>query len=124
MISVVRQESMEDPNPYSPTSSQTLDSTSPSVHLIRLRFWCGVAIPVSLVVGILLTVIGIMLAFHRVAETTSINPGQLARDIRNSLAYSAIGILGSTLAIAVRLCASALLRRKEHMPSQRLRNGV
>jgi biopolymer transport protein ExbB/TolQ len=110
----VRRLNMEESNPYAPPT-ETANTRISQSRLSRLRFWSAVAIPVSLITGLFFTIVGIMGAFSRMAQHTSINPGQISGEIRDSLAYSAIGILVSGVAIGVRLWSTTALRRNSNL---------
>ena len=75
---------MLDTNPYATTTKAEISRDCSDIRCLRIRWAAGVLIPLSLLIGALGTVFGLMRSFGRLAETTSINPSQIARDISNS----------------------------------------
>ena len=104
---------MLDKNPYATTTNAVIPRYCSDIRCLRIRWAAGVLIPLSLLTGALGTVFGLMRSFGRLAETTSVNPSQLASDISNSLMVGVIAILIAGIAFCVWLWVSFVIRRKK-----------
>ena len=77
----------------------------------RVRWAAAVLMPLSIIIGALGVVFGFMHAFGRVAESTSISPSDLAKDVSDSLMIGFIAILFCGGAFGVWLWTSLAIRR-------------
>jgi hypothetical protein len=104
---------MADSNPYSsPTAGRQQTSTNGAI-LRRVRLASALVIPLAIVSGVLMAVIGMMRSFDSLAKTDSVEPSQLAGDISTSLSIGAISIPIAIAAFAIWLWATLVLRKRD-----------
>lgn len=88
-------------NPYEPAHavSPTPQQPRPGRRLV----WAGVALLAVAAIGVLISVLGMMLAFDTVARSNSVNPSGLAQGIKwatiPSLAALPLGVAGIVLIV-------------------------
>ncbi|TWT72665.1 MotA/TolQ/ExbB proton channel family protein [Crateriforma conspicua] len=104
---------MKDTSPYfTPPSGHKQDLTDGAL-LRRVRLVTALIIPLAIVGGVFMTVIGMMRSFDALAKAESVEPSQLAGDISTSLSIGAISIPIAIVAFAIWLWATLRLRKIE-----------
>lgn len=109
----VRRAEMKELNPYaSPTADRQRHLTSRTL-LRRVRLAAALFIPLAIVSGVLMTVIGMMRSFDAMAKADNVEPSQLAGDISTSLSIGAISVPLGIVAFVIWLWATLRLRKIE-----------